>query len=450
MALPIAYRLVLTLLWVLAAYNSLACRGLFWDGAAFLAKIVETGNFHDFYPARAHVGWVTQLPVLLAIRFGVVDTRLLAEIQSVALFALPTALYHVALSRARGDGVLFAIVLATIALVYLPTSFFIIGEYNAAYAASIATVTIALTSDRHRLRDGMLLAGLGFLCLRSYEAMLYLGPLLAAVALWWRGRLPPADSVARLSGAIAAMAFAGSTVMTAMTLYEYWHHPHFAQVRVAILDFWQNLQFIIPVVGLALFAAASLLWPRWLQGRGPAVLICAVAVILAIVPWLRPYRPEAMLFPPSHYVARTAAGCLLWALLVVMAAHVLWQRNAPRLLVILRQEDVGRRLSLAMAVLVVAATLPDLSLTRLWSDYLTHFRGLVAGQTGYIRTADLPTEVWPARLFSQDWTAPALGAVLRSAPGQAIVLSREGPVDTMPFDSRCGTVPSLRGYAWRD
>jgi hypothetical protein len=246
------------------------------------------------------------------------------------------------------------------------------------------------------------------------------------------------------------MAFIGSTLMTALTLYEYWHHPHFSQVRMAILDFWQNLQFIIPVVGLALFAAVSLVRPRWLEGRAPAAVICTVGLVLAVVPWLRPYRPEAMLFPPAHYVARTAAGCVLWALLVVMAGHVLWQRNAPLLVVLLRREEVARRLALAAAALVVAATIPDLALTRLWSDHLAYLRGLVAGHTGYIRMATLPMQDWPGRLFSQGWTAPALSAVLRSTSGQALVLGPEGPADTMPFDSRCGTVPQLRGYAWRN
>ena len=41
---------------------------------------------------------------------------------SATLFALPTALYHLALARVRGDAVLLGIVIAVIATVYLPTS----------------------------------------------------------------------------------------------------------------------------------------------------------------------------------------------------------------------------------------------------------------------------------------------------------------------------------------
>ena len=66
----------------------------------------------------------------MAVRLGVLDLRLLAIIQSAALFALPAALYHFAMARVRGDALLLAIVLAIVASVYLPTSFPTIGEYN--------------------------------------------------------------------------------------------------------------------------------------------------------------------------------------------------------------------------------------------------------------------------------------------------------------------------------
>src|SRR5258708_39585737 len=94
---PIVYRGAVLVLWALAAYNSFACRGLFWDGAAFLVNVVDFRTFHDFYPARAHIGWVTQLPVILALRLGVTDMNVLAMIQSAALFALPAGLYRLAL-----------------------------------------------------------------------------------------------------------------------------------------------------------------------------------------------------------------------------------------------------------------------------------------------------------------------------------------------------------------
>ena len=206
--------------------------------------------------------------------------------------------------------------------------------------------------------------------------MVYLGPLLAAVILWatWRRRPGEPDDIGRLLGTVAALAFVGGALVSGITMAVYWNHPHFVLVRAAVPDFWQKPQFVIPLVGLGLFAVACLVWPRWLLGRAPAVLIGFVALLLVIVPWLRPIRPEAFLFPPSHYVARTAAGCVLWALLVAMWIHVAFPDSRLALLACLRRPEVGRRLAAATFALVLAAAVPDRAITHLWRGYLGFMR----------------------------------------------------------------------------
>jgi hypothetical protein len=444
------YRGASLVLWGLAAWSSFACRGLFWDGAAFLVNIVDQGTFHDFYPARAHVGWVTQLPVLLALHLGVVDLKLLAMIQSAALFAVPVALYQLALARARGDGLLTAIVLAIVAIVYLPTSFFIVGEYNAAYAAVTAAMAIALTSNGGR-GDGILLLALGALCLRSYEAMVYLGPLLAAAVLWttWRARDRAPDDIARLFGTVAALAFVGGALVSGITMAIYWNHPHFVLVRAAVPDFWQNLQFVVPLAVLSLFAGVCIARPRALLGRTPLALIGLAALLLAILPWVRLVRPETYLFPPSHYVARTAAGCLLWALLVAMWIHVAFPRSRLAVLACLRRPEVGRKLAAATFILVLAAAVPDLMLTHLWRGYVGFLRSVIVSRGGLVRASELPMNSWPNRLFDQHWTLPALSAILRGGPDEAIVVAVPDFREALPFDPACGTLPRLHGYGWR-
>ncbi len=445
----LVYRGVVVLLWTLAAYDSLVCRGLFWDGSSFLANIVETGTFHDFYPARAHVGWLTQLPVLAAIKVGVTNTKLLAMIQSAALFALPVGLYNLALARVRADAVLLAVVIAIIAMIYLPTSFFIVGEYNATYAGITAAMAVLLTSDGRHWRDGAILCALGILCLASYEAMIYLGPLVAAAIVWAVGR-KWTDGGARLLGGIAALAFLSGAVVSGVTIAQYWSHPHFVLVRAATFDFWQDLQFVVPLAGFAMFALLSLVRPSWLNGRGPVVVICLVAFVLAGPPFVRLLAPESMLSPPAQYVARTAAGALLAGLMIAMWGHVAWRRNVPALLANLRRPAVGRRLAAATFVLALSAAIPDIVLTRLWTGYLDYFRGLVVGHTGLVSARELPMRAWPQRLFSQEWTYPALSVILRSTPGQAVVLIDKDYINDQPFDPRCGTMPRFEGFTWRD
>jgi hypothetical protein len=99
-------------------------------------------------------------------------------------------------------------------------------------------------------------------------------------------------------------------------------------------------------------------------------------------------------------------------------------------------------------VLVVAAAVPDLALTRLWVGYLDYFRGIVSARSGLVPSRELPMGQWPYRLFAQDWTYPALSVLLRSAPGQGIVVAPKDYRGFPPFEPSCGTVPRLDGYRW--
>jgi hypothetical protein len=446
---------VVILLWALVVLNSAIDRGLFWDGASFLANMLEFHKFHDFYHERQHVGWVTQAPTLLAAKAGLHNTRWLAFIYSATLFAVPTALYHLALARtrARGDAMLMAGVLLAIGTVYLPTWFFIVGEYNAAYAAAMATMAVVLTGDGRRRGDGVLICVIGALCIASYESMIYMGPLVASAILWSRHRARraaiPADDVTQMLYLVAAAAFLGATVVAACAIQEYWDYPYFVNVRAASFDFWQNLQFVIPFASLAVLVFVSLLRPGWLAGRAPYAALIVVALAVAMTPTLFWLNPNMILFPPAHYVARTAAGWLLAAIMLAMWLHVGWRRSPPRVLLELRRPEVGRRLGLALAILVFCAAVPDLVLSRMWLGYLDYFRSLVIGHTGIVRANDLPMRQWPYKLFSQDWTYPALSALVRSAPGEGVVAVDNDYRSNPPFDPACGTVPRLEGFAWR-
>jgi hypothetical protein len=443
---PAVYRSVVLLLWALALHAAIASRGLFWDGSSFLVNMLELGHVHDFYTARAHVDWVTQLPVLALVRLGVRDTHLLAMAYSATLFALPVGLYHLALARVRHDAVPLAIVIAIVVLVYLPTSFFIVGEYNAAFAATTLAVVLAVMPGERRLGDAVLLCLLGLLSIRSYESMVYLGPLVAAAILWSLRK--PGDAAIRGLGAIAALAFLAGAVVAGATIADYWNHPHFVKVRSTSLEFWQNLQLVIPMVGVALAAAIAFVRPRWLRGRGPLIVIGIAVVGLVLSPWYRLLDDHSILYPPSHYLARQASGFLLAILLVCLWLYVGWRERPPRVFTILRLPDVSRRLVLAMTALLLAAAVPDVALTGLWSEYLARMRALVDTREGIVRAADLPLLDWPDKLFAQDWTLPAMSALVSGTPGRAYVLVDKDYLSNPPFDPACGTLPTLKGFGW--
>jgi hypothetical protein len=128
-----------------------------------------------------------------------------------------------------------------------------------------------------------------------------------------------------------------------------------------------------------------------------------------------------------------------------------------RLLAVLHEPVAGRRLSTAMLLLVLGGAIPEIWLARQWVDYLAWFRGVVTSHTGssmgsstgIVSSRDLPLDQWPYRMFTQEWTYPALSVLLHDAPRQAIVVAPNDYVNDHPFDPVCGTVPRLDGYAWR-
>ncbi len=445
-SLDVLCRGTILLLWVLAAHNAVTCRALFWDGSAFLANILEHHRFHDFYTARAHVDWLTQLPVLMLAKWGVRDTHLLAMVYSATLFAIPTAFYHLALKRARRDAVLLAAVLLVVSVIYIPTAFFIIGEYNVAFAGVTAVAAVAVTGDGRSRGDALFHCLVGVLCLRSYEAMVYLGPLVAAIVLWSTRR--SGDGVVRMLGIVAALAFAAGAVVSMVTIVDYWDHPHFMKVRSTSVDFWQNMQFAIPVAGLLICGLAALQRPAWLAGRGPLVVMGTIVVLLAISPWWRLVHAPSILYPPSHYVARQAAGILL-ALVVAGMWAVVARPALPALFEELRRPQVSRRAAIVMAALAAAASVPDIAMTRLWHGYLGEFRGIVDSRTGIIRAETLPLHDWPAKLFFQDWSYPSLSAVVSTSPGRSYVVPDQDYLSNPPFEPACGLLPRLKGYGWR-
>jgi hypothetical protein len=343
--------------------------------------------------------------------------------------------------------VLLGIVIAVVAVVYLPTSFFIIGEYNATFAAVTAGMAVTMTPRGSRFGDASLLCVLGVFCVRSYEAMVYLGPLLAAAIVW--SRRQDKDPATRILAGIAASAFIAAAVVAAATIADYWGHPHFIKVRSMSFDFWQNLQFAIPLAGLAVSTVVGLAKPTWLQGRGPLVVMGIAAALLASTPWWRFLHEHSILYPPAHYLAREAAGLLLAMLIVCMWLHVAWQRKPPPVLATLRLPPVSQRLVAAMTMLVIAAAIPDVVLTGLWSDYLGRMRGLVDSRQGIIRASDLPLLDWPDKLFAQDWSLPAMSAIVSRTPGRAFVRVDNDFLSNPPFDPACGTLPRLKGYGWR-
>jgi hypothetical protein len=444
----VAYRTTVCLIWGLALWHSWESRGLFVDGSAFLVQIARREWFFDFYAPRLYAMVVGQAPIMTAIFLGVTDLHLLARLLSLGLFALPTALYHLALVRVKDDAVLLAAVIAAIAVVFMTTSFFIVGEYNTAYAIAVLVAVRLVTAERLTLVDGLFLAIIGGLAIRTYEAMLYLGPLLSVMIVWaiWRAPsrpwLPTTLHLLSVAGFIAGMFVAIGSLTRPYSV------EHLDETIETATNFWQNMQFDLAV-------AAALVVVVWALVR-PHDLVCGklyrwaavCLVILALSPLLMLGDIVVRPLAKSQYVARTAAGLIIASIVIFIWAYASNVRGKLAAFVVLGTPEAARRF-LIFALLILLAVLPsDIFLTQSWASYLDAMRTAVRGRDGVITFEESPLSRYPYNLLVEAWILPSQSLALRARQGDGIVAPPKDFNAWQPFPP--AQPYPLGKYVWRD
>jgi hypothetical protein len=443
-----AYRATVAIIWALALWHSWTSRGLFVDGANFLLHIVRHESFFDFYLPRLYAMVMAQVPVMTAVTLGVTDLHLLARLLSLGLFVLPTIFYTLALHRARNDSLLLAVVIGAIAIVFMTTSFFIVGEYNTLYAIAVLIAVRLATADRLTLRDSVVLLLLALLAIRTYETMIYLGPLLAVIIVWkvWRAPARPVvPTVLHLVSAVfmvLAMQVAINSVM----------HPHSAEhleeTWLMAADFWQNLQFDLVLAAAVTLVVWALLRPQDLDRRLPYLCGGLFLVLLAASPLLSIGDVLVRPLAKSQYVARTVSGLIIATMIVLIVNHRSAAVLRVRAIAALRRPVAGRRF-LTFAFLMLVAGLPaDLFLTQTWVSYLDAMRSSVRGHAGVIAVEDTALSRRPHTLLVENWVLTTQSLLLRGRPSDGVLAPPRDFTEWVPFPPQ--EPPNMGRFYWRD
>lgn len=444
----VAYRTTVGLLWILVLWHSWECRGLFVDGSAFLVQIARREWFFDFYDPRLFAMVLGQIPVITAVFLGVTDLHFLAQLLSLGLFALPTALYHVALMRVRHDPLLLATVMAAIGIVFMTTSFFIVGEYNTAFAIAIVVTVRLMTADRLTTADGVFLLAASAVAVRTYEVLLYFGPLLSIMIGWCVYRAPDRPRLATTLHLLSALFFLGGMVVAANSLIHPFSEDHLSRTVATILDAWQNVQFDLTLLSALVIFVWAVVRPGDLASRTPYLVAGLFLLLLVLSPLLALsdtlVRPHAK----SQYVARSVAGLVVATIIVTI-----WIYKSPLgakigTFKVLRQPAIARRL-LAFGCLMVLAVIPsDAFLTLEWRAYLQTVRAIVRSQHGVIAFETTPLAKPPLEMLVEAWILPSQSLALRSKRGDGIVAPPRTFNAWQPFPP--AEPYPLGSYTWRD
>jgi hypothetical protein len=445
----VAYRTTVCLIWGLALWHSWESRGLFVDGSAFLVQIARREWFFDFYAPRLYAMVVGQAPIMTAIFLGVTDLHLLARLLSLGLFALPTALYHLALVRVKDDAVLLAGVIAAIAVVFMTTSFFIVGEYNTAYAIAILVAVRLATAERLTVVDGLVLAVIGGLAIRTYEAMIYLGPLLSLMVLWAIRRAPARPWLPTLLHLLAIVGFIAGMFVAIGSLTRPYSVEHLDETIETATNFWQNMQFDLVAAAALVVVVWALVRPRDLALAKPYRWAAVCLVILALSPLLMLGDVVVRPLAKSQYVARTAAGLIICSIVVFIWAYGSTLRGKLPAFAVLVASEAARRRFLVFALFMLLAVLPsDILLTQSWASYLDTMRTTVRGHDGVITFEDSPLSRHPYDLLVEAWILPSQSLALRAKRGDGIIAPPKDFNAWQPFPP-ADPYP-LGKYVWRD
>jgi hypothetical protein len=446
----VAYRTALCLIWGLALWHSWESRGLFVDGSAFLVQIARREWFFDFYAPRLYAMVVGQAPIMTAILLGVTDLHLLARLLSLGLFALPTALYTLALVRVKDEPVLLAAVIAAIGVVFMTTSFFIVGEYNTAFAIAVLVAVRLVTAERLTVLDGLFLVVISVLAIRTYESMIYLGPLIAVMILHTVWRLPSQARpwAATMLYLLSIAGFLGGMLVAVHSILKPYSVEHLDETIETAANFWQNLQFDLALAGVLVIVVWALVRPRDLLTGKPYRWAGICLVILALSPLLALSDTLVRPLAKSQYVARQAAGLVIITItLFIWFYGALLKDKLPAFTVLRTPQAAARFLTFALVVAI--AILPsDIYLTRTWSHYLDVVKDEVRGKDGVIAFEDSRLARHPYDLLVEAWILPSQSLAMRARRGDGIIAPPKDFNSWQPFPP--GDPYPLGKYTWRD
>jgi hypothetical protein len=448
------YRGTAALIWALALWHCWVARGLYLDGSNVLFTMMKNDGYAVFYKQRAYLMALTQAPAATAIQLGVTDSQFLARLFSAGLFFVPTAFYHAALFRARRDPALLAAALCALALVFLPTSFFIVGESNSVGAAVLFAALVLATGTRPTIGDGLLLIVPAALLVRAYETMSCFGPLLAGFAIWrmtvggWRDT--GWHHVASAIYGFAVVLFLVSAALAVQALFDPLNPAPLGDALQNAAAFWRNLQFMLPFGGLSIVVAAALLKPRLLGSARLFWLAAIPLALLALCPLLWLVDTGVRPLSRTHYNTRTVGGFVIAAIVAAVWLYAMRPSWAPRAIALAANPSISRRLLAWQAAALLAAVPADLVLTEVWRHSVVMFQSTIAARTGPIPIEETAFLRMPYSDMIEYWTMPCESVVLRRVGTDGIILPPRDFTAWQPFDPRQPLPPNLVKFTWGD
>jgi hypothetical protein len=364
-------------------YAIVTARALYDDGSYYFMRVLEAGGFTEMLVTRGHAAFLFQLPVVIALKFGIRDLTQLQIAFGLGCFcAWPVAM---ALCLWLSPKHFWLVALACGAG-YLNAAFVAVGEHVVAHAFFWPVVFVLLFVRPLTPGAAVVLLLSSVILVRSYETMLFFAPPLVWLA-WLRAR--GAEKPWQRIVFLLTIFFLFAAILIAVdgTL-----HPctlsSANSFKIGVMSVVASPGWTIgwTMAWLALMLGCFFAKVRTLLAR-PLVWLLLAGIILLWGAW--PLLSPANLYPYKQYEARFLDLIVPLGLLGVALVLAKW----PAWLEPARQQLVH-----LSAALLLAQSLWHLGATEQWRGYLNVWRHLVTTQKGLI---DLTATDY--------WRQPAVG-----------------------------------------
>lgn len=407
----------------------LSARCLYADGSFFLVKILAAQNFVEFSEGRVYSHYLIEFPAVVALALGVNSIPCLTFFYGIGCYCVwPVAMflcYRMAPQH-------FWLVMLAGAAGYLNASFMSVGEHIVVHAFFWpALFAILFVRPLTPFAAATLLFS-SIILMRSYESMLFLGPVLISLLAW---RMVTDKECPWRQAVLGA-----SVVFLILAVYIAWigvEYPNPAE----IYGFKRGLihQLFDPAwtVKMSAFWAVVMLGAMHpavaaIFRRPVGLIVCALVVLIwGLYPILQPQR----LYPAQQFNCRFLN--LLVPLALTPVAAILCFR--PQWLTAKVPDLV--RLS---AVMLVAQSLWQLSATYQWERHLSDWRNMLAAESGplYLRGD------WNFNAPDFTWANPCQSLLIGPRRVQALIMP-DHPEPWLPFDPLAPkSLPDLKRYGF--
>lgn len=381
----------------------LTARCLYADGSYYFLELLRTGNFTAMIDCRSFVDYLFQLPVIVALALGIHGIPFLTILFGIGCFcAWPVAMF-LCYRMAPGH---FWLVMLACAAGYLNAAFMAVGEHIVAHAFFWPVLFAILFVRPLTPFAAVSLLASSIILMRSYESMLFLGPVLVGLLIW--------RMISEMERPWQLAVLGTAAVFIVVAIYVAWmgvKHPNIGNYNGFKRGFFTEIRYPEFTVRM------SLLWASvMLLAMHPSVAaalkrpVGIILLLLIVLAWgLYP------LFEPQHINPAEQYDCRFLDLLVPLAL-------VPVALILsIRPGWLAAKvpdLIWLSAVMLVAQSFWHLSATYQWDRYVRNWKTMLAANSGPIF---LPGgSVFTSADFS--WVNPCESLVLGPSRVRAIVM----------------------------